>query len=147
MRTLPIVATLAALAAPLALHAAEPAKTSKEAAKAPTPAAPATLTPEQQKVNVERGVKILSLFSSALQNKEVPEDQKGYLFSCLYNNKLENISVATGEVFTKNPKLDANDPKNLYQAAATICGVTKAPSFAKAEKPAASPTPAPTKGR
>lgn len=145
MRTFSIVATLAALAAPLALHAAEPAKNSKDAAKAPAPAA--TLTPEQQKVNVERGVKILSLFNSALQNKEVPEDQKSYLFSCLYNNKLENISVATGDLLTKNPKLDANDPKNLYQAAATICGVTKAPSFAKAEKPAASATPAPTKGR
>ena len=145
MRTFPIVATLAALAAPLALHAAEPAKNSKEAAKAP--AAQATLTPEQQKVNVERGVKILSLFNSALQNKEVPEDQKGYLFSCLYNNKLENISVATGDLLTKNPKLDGNDPKNLYQAAATICGVNKAPSFAKAEKPAASATPAPVKGR
>jgi len=146
MRTFSIVATLAVLAIPLALHAAEPVKNSKEAAKAPAPAQTA-LTPEQQKANVERGVKILSLFSSALQNKEVPEDQKGYLFSCLYNNKLENISVATGEVFTKNPKLDANDPKNLYQAAATICGVTKAPSFAKAEKPATSATPAPAKGR
>ena len=143
MRTFSIVATFAALAAPLALHAAEPAKNSKEAA----PAAQAKLTPEQQKVNVERGVKILSLFNSALQNKEVPEDQKGYLFSCLYNNKLENISVATGDLLTKNPKLDANDPKKLYQAAATICGVTKAPSFAKAEKPAASATPAPGKGR
>lgn len=147
MRTFSIVATLTALVTPLALHAAEPAKNSKETAKAPAPAAQASLTPEQQKTNIERGVRILSLFNGALQNKEVPEDQKSYLFSCLYNNKLENISVATGELFAKNPKLDSKDPKTLYQAAATICGVNKAPSFAKVERPAGTPAPAPVKGR
>lgn len=135
MRIFPIATALAVLAAPLSLQAAEPAKPASEQPK---------LTPEQQKANVERGVKILSLFHGALQNKEVPEDQKGYLFSCLYKNKLETLSIATGDVLAKNPKLDATDPKNLYQAAATICGVTKAASFAKAEKPAAS---VPAKGR
>lgn len=143
MRIFPIATALAVLAAPLSLQAAEPAKPAASEQPKLTPEQP-KLTPEQQKANVERGVKILSLFHGALQNKEVPEDQKGYLFSCLYNNKLENLSVATGDVLAKNPKLDANDPKTIYQAAATICGVTKAPSFAKAEKPTAS---APAKGR
>lgn len=131
MRIAKISAAVAALAAPLALHAAEPAK--------PAPAAPASvaekpMTPEQQKANYTRGVKIMSLFSAALQNKEVPEDQKGYLFSCIYNNKLSNVSFATGEVLAKNPKLDANDAKVIYQVAATVCGVNKAPSVVNAQK-------------
>jgi hypothetical protein len=145
MRILSIAATLTALAAPLALHAAEPAK--KDSAKVPAPAAKTQFTPEQEKANVERGVKILSLFHGALQNKEIPEDQKGYLFSCLYKNNLEKVSLATGEILSKNPKLDGNDPKTLYQAAATVCGVTKAPSFAKAHQPAAPGSAAQVKGR
>jgi hypothetical protein len=136
MRISSIAATVALLVTPLALHAADPAKTKKDVSKAPAPAAQG-LTAEQQKADVERGVKILTLFHGALQNKEIPEDQKGYLFSCLYKNKLEQISIATGDVLEKNPKLDGNDPKILYQVAATICGVTKAPSFANAQKSAA----------
>lgn len=126
MRILKISAVVAALAAPLAIHAAEPAKPTTK------PASPVEKQPtlEEQKANFTRGVKIMSLFSAALQNKDVPEDQKGIIFSCVYNNKLSNISVATGEVLAKNPKLDANDPKVVYQVAATICGVNKAPSVA-----------------
>ncbi|MEZ5688656.1 MAG: hypothetical protein R3E21_07735 [Caenibius sp.] len=125
MRKLSIFTAIAALVAPLALHAAEPAKTE----------APAR-TDAQKKADMQRGAKILSLFSGALQNKDIPEDQKNYIYACLYQNKLENISVATGNVLAANPKLDGNDPKVLYKVSATICGVNKAPSVANAAKPA-----------
>lgn len=136
MRKFPILVAVAALAAPLALHAAEPAK-------APAPAR----TDEQKKADMQRGAQILSLFSGALQNKDIPEDQKNYLFACLYQNKLQNISVATGNVLAANPKLDAKDPKVLYKVSATICGVDKAPSVANAKGAAMSDSKARSSGR
>lgn len=123
--------------AALPLQAAEPAK------PVAAPAKPAAQpTPEQAKANFERGVRILSLFNGALSNKDVPEDQKGMIFSCLYNNKIETISVATGDILAQNPKLDGKDAKTLYQVSATVCGVNKAPSVQAAIGKGANAAPA-----
>jgi hypothetical protein len=85
-------------------------------------------------------MKILMLFSGALRDEKVPEDQKQILFACIYNNKLEKISLSTGKLLEKNSKLDANDPKVLYQTAATACGIGRAASLKNA---ASAPAKAP----
>lgn len=145
MRILKISAVVATLAAPLALHAAEPAKgklDQTKAAQAKAAPAPAKPTPEQQKANTERGMKILMLFSSALREEKVPQDQKQILFSCLYNNKLEKISQSTGRLLEKDSKLDPNDPMVLYRAAGAACGIGRAASVKNAATaPAKAPAP------
>lgn len=135
MRKLSIFAAAVALCAPLALNAAEPAKTETSAR-----------TDAEKKADLERGGKIFGLFSAALQNKDIPQDQKSFIFTCLYKNKLETISIASGKVLAANPKLDGNDPKVLYSVSATVCGVNKAPSVVNARK-AASQNKSGTTGR
>lgn len=127
MRILKITAAALVLSGPFAapLTAAEPEQGKPEAQK---------MSPEEQKANYQRGVKILSLFNSALSNKDVPDDQKGVLFTCIYGNPLYKISIATGKILEKNPKLDAANNTHLYQVAATVCGVNKTASMQESQK-------------
>jgi len=135
MRKILIAAVLAAaVAVPLAAQTTT------------TPAAPAAAAPAQQQIgntpeDRARGGLIFRVFSIALNSDKVQPGVKARLSSCLYNTPMRNISVATGNVFAKNDKLDPKNPQHVYAVAARLCGVKP---DAAAAAPGATPTPKPT---
>ncbi|MBB3033045.1 hypothetical protein [Alteriqipengyuania lutimaris] len=82
------------------------------------PAAPSS----DEAATIERAGLIFRLFANAVDNQEIPIEEKNGLIGCLYSNTLETLSVATGETLTNNPEIDASDPVNVYVVAAIICG-------------------------
>ena len=56
---------------------------------------------------------------------KVTKEQKGAIIACLYNNPVRRLSVATGEVISKNDKLDGKNPGHVYGVAAAICKVPR----------------------
>lgn len=121
------------------------------AQNAPAPAAAPSATPaaQQQIGNTPedraRGAVIFRTFTIALNSDKVQPQVKNALVSCLYNNPMKNISVATGNVFDKNKNLDPKKPEQVYAVAAQLCGVkpqtakadsAKAPAQTAAAKPA-----------
>jgi len=75
-----------------------------------------------QQPDMERAGMIFSTFVAAVQNPELPDAEKNALIGCLYNNTLQTVSRATGEMLVKNPQIDATDPVNVYLVAAIVCG-------------------------
>jgi len=103
-----------------ALHAASKPKKAPPKEEA-TPAS--QLSPEQQ-ASYRRSAQILRAFNVAFESQEVQPAVKGRLLSCLYNNKLQAISDAAGEVIANNSALSADKPGDIYRAAAGVCGIT-----------------------
>ncbi len=87
-------------------------------------AGPASAPTEQ--TDMDRGGLIFSTFVAAVQDPEIPSEEKNALIGCLYRNTLETISKATGEKLAQNPQIDATDPVNVYLVAAIICGAREA---------------------
>ncbi len=106
-------ATLTASVAP-ALQAAE------AAAK---PAAAAAPSPEEQAA-FQRAAVIMRTFMIVFQGKDVPQQVKGKLLSCLYNNKLSAITAATNEALKKDATFKDSDTAAIYRTAAGVCGLT-----------------------
>lgn len=117
MRKTLLAALLAAgIAAPVAAqNAPAPAATSAAAAQPGN-------TPEDR----ARGAVIFRTFNIAVNSDKVQPQVKNALVSCLYNNSMKTISVATGNVFEKNKNLDPNKPEQVYAVAAQLCGVKPA---------------------
>ena len=111
-KTVFLAAALSALAAPAVLLA-------KDAEK---PAAPA---PGTNPEDIQRGVMIIRGFAAALGSDNVTKEQKGAIIACLYNNPVRQISVAAGNVFAKNDKLDPTKPGQVHAVAAAICRVPR----------------------
>ena len=94
----------------------------------PAPAAPAAKPAARQQIgntpeDRTRGAVIFRTFSIALNSDKVQPQVKNALVSCLYNNPMKRISVATGNVFEKNKNLDPKKPEQVYSVAAQLCGV------------------------
>lgn len=104
---------------PMIVAAMALALTAPGIAQETTPAAPVA-TDEQP--DMERAGVIFSTLIAAVQNPEIPEQEKNALIGCLYRNTLQTVSRATGEMLAKNPQIDATDPVNVYLVAAIVCG-------------------------
>lgn len=141
MRKTLIAAVLAAaVAAPLA------------AQQTPAPAAGAAAAPAQQRPggtpeDIARGSVIFRTFSVAINSDKVQPAIKNRLAACMYNSPMRAISVATGNVFAKNPNLDPKNPQQVYAVAAQVCGIRPAQAAAQPGAPAPASTPAPTASR
>lgn len=141
MRKTLIAAALAlGLAAPLAAQNSTPA---------PAPAAPAQQAqPGQQErpgstpEDRTRGALIFRTFSIVLNSDQVQQPVKNRLLTCLYNNSMRAISVATGNALAQNASLDPAKPEHVYAAAAQVCGVRPAQQAQQAA-PAQAPAPQP----
>jgi len=137
------------LAAFLAAAVATPLAAQNASAPAATPAVVQQVgnTPEDR----ARGVIIFRTFNIAINSDKVQPEVKNALVSCLYNNPMRNISVATGGVFEKNKSLDSKKPEQVYAVAARLCGVKPATADAAAAnapaQAAAPATPAQPAGR
>lgn len=114
-------------------------------------AAAAALTPEQA-ANLRLAASILRAFTLAFQSEDVQQPVKGVLLTCLYNNPLSALSVASGQVFANNPGLQANNLADVYRVAAGVCGVefrrvNGGENGANGDNGDDTPTPAPEQGR
>jgi hypothetical protein len=119
------------------------------AQNAPAPAAPAQPAQQNQQQRPggtpedrARGVVIFRTFSIALNSDQVQQAVKNQLMTCLYNNPMRALSVATGNALTQNTSLDPKKPEHVYAAAAAVCGVRpaqQAQQAAPAQTPPAQP--------
>ena len=82
---------------------------------------------EEAEVTQARAMDIFSLFSLALDDENpegVPDDDRNQLRWCIYQYSMKDISLFTGSLLLKNEIPEPTDLRTLYQAAATVCGVT-----------------------
>lgn len=90
-------------------------------------AAPAgKVQPGNDPADVRRGAIILSSFNQVLSSKETPQDVRGQLLSCLYNNSLRQVSLAAGKVIAEQKELSDDNPQQIFTAASAVCGVQPA---------------------
>ena len=137
-KTLIAAALVAAVATPLAAQNAQ-APAAQPTAAAARPAAPTIGNSPEDRA---RGGVIFRTFAVVINSDKVPTTVKNQLIACLYNNPMRNLSVGTGQVFSKNKSLDAKNPQQVYAVASQLCGVR--PQTAAAAAPGATPTPKPT---
>jgi hypothetical protein len=86
-------------------------------------AAPAAQAAPVNQADVARGMTIYRTFATVIRSEEAEQMTKRRLLSCMYNNSVQQISVATGRVLAANPNLDATKPAVVYAVAAGGCGV------------------------
>ena len=98
------------------------------AAPAVAQTAPAQPFQEDEQQTMMRAAKIFGLFSQAVKQDDIPADKKDALVGCLYNNSLQTISLAVGELLAENPQIDASENNAIYTVAALVCGAGDQPA-------------------
>ncbi|NCQ63702.1 MAG: hypothetical protein GW757_07215 [Alphaproteobacteria bacterium] len=83
---------------------------------------------EDEQETMLRAAKIFGLFSQAVKQDDIPAEQKDALVGCMYNNSLQTISLATGELLAENPQIDQSKPNNIFSVAALVCGAGDQPA-------------------